>query len=180
MQRLSWRARLILAALRSSGVIIGVISPLAHADVMQTYDWAPGSTITGKNSVQAAITGGFVWDVTNETLVSVNTLMTNLDTSVQIDHLTIAGPQYTTQNMVFSAANGDFLQIFFTFNLGATPAPVGSIFGNQIGDFGGPDSVASWNMTANPVPESSTYALMLSGLGFLGFAALRRKQNRRN
>lgn len=34
----------------------------------------------------------------------------------------------------------------------------------------------SWTAAVTPIPEPSTYALMLAGLGLLGFAARRRKQ----
>jgi hypothetical protein len=35
---------------------------------------------------------------------------------------------------------------------------------------------AVWNI-ASPVPEPETYAMLLAGLGFIGFMTLRRKQN---
>lgn len=47
----------------------------------------------------------------------------------------------------------------------------------SIGNFsGGPESFLVYNLAAvNAVPEPETYALLLAGLGALGFVARRRK-----
>ena len=50
----------------------------------------------------------------------------------------------------------------------------------SIGDFaGGPETFLIYNLgtTVTPVPEPETYALMLAGLGAMGFVARRRKQS---
>jgi hypothetical protein len=50
----------------------------------------------------------------------------------------------------------------------------------SIGAFdGGPESFLIYNLggTINPIPEPETYALMLAGLGAMGFVARRRKPN---
>jgi hypothetical protein len=46
----------------------------------------------------------------------------------------------------------------------------------------GPQALAFDNLTVNlsPVPEPSTYAMMLAGLGLIGFIAYRRKNNSSN
>ena len=47
----------------------------------------------------------------------------------------------------------------------------------SIGNFsGGPESFLVYNLAAvNPIPEPETYALLLAGLGVLGFVARRRQ-----
>jgi hypothetical protein len=47
---------------------------------------------------------------------------------------------------------------------------------STIGNFaGGPESFLIYNLATNPIPEPETYALMLAGLGAIGFVARRRK-----
>jgi hypothetical protein len=46
--------------------------------------------------------------------------------------------------------------------------------GSESSDFGIPTVAAHWQLTA--VPEPETYAMLLAGLGLVGFAARRRKQ----
>ena len=47
---------------------------------------------------------------------------------------------------------------------------------STIGNFaGGPESFLIYNLAVNPIPEPETYALMLAGLGAVGFIARRRK-----
>lgn len=56
------------------------------------------------------------------------------------------------------------------YSISWTSTVVGGAFNNQVG---------SWTMTgvvaAAPVPEASTYGMMLAGLGLVGFAVRRRK-----
>ena len=49
----------------------------------------------------------------------------------------------------------------------------GNIFGKPASSFSGNVSLTA----LSPVPEPETYAMMLAGLGMVGFAARRRKQN---
>ena len=49
----------------------------------------------------------------------------------------------------------------------------------RIGDFaGGPETFLIYNLggVTAPIPEPETYALMLAGLGVVGFVARRRKR----
>ena len=60
---------------------------------------------------------------------------------------------------------------------GATFSAIGSSGRVQWGVFGPGADVGTWDMVATAaVPEPETYAMMLAGLGLLGFIARRRKQ----
>lgn len=57
----------------------------------------------------------------------------------------------------------------------STPGIAYAIFGATGGANG--SSVYADNFTITPIPEPETYAMLLAGLGLLGFTARRRKQN---
>lgn len=57
----------------------------------------------------------------------------------------------------------------------STPGISYAIFGATGGANG--SSVYADNFTITPIPEPETYAMLLAGLGLLGFTARRRKQN---
>ncbi|WP_374565565.1 FxDxF family PEP-CTERM protein, partial [Nitrosomonas sp.] len=53
--------------------------------------------------------------------------------------------------------------------------PIAYVQWNEVGSFAG---VVFWdNLVYAPVPEPETYAMLLAGLGLLGFAARRRKES---
>jgi len=67
------------------------------------------------------------------------------------------------------------LNTFITANFGAEVFTVGATFANAAG---GNDVIqaARFEGTMAPIPEPETYALMLAGLGVVGFVARRRKR----
>ncbi len=72
-----------------------------------------------------------------------------------------------------SSLYGTYLDVNHAINL--TPGSVfGAVMGNQIHTSSGPNVYA--DIYTAPVPEPETYAMILSGLGLMGFVARRRKQ----
>jgi hypothetical protein len=49
------------------------------------------------------------------------------------------------------------------------------VFSGLIVAYDAPVVVGTWNVTVSPVPEPESYAMLLAGLGLLGFATRRRK-----
>ena len=77
-----------------------------------------------------------------------------------------------------AAGNADSLahaDVVYNFNGNADRTYVGFEDVSGAGDMDYNDHQFSFTNVANPVPEPETYALMLAGLGLMGFVARRRK-----
>lgn len=96
----------------------------------------------------------------------------------------LAGSQRGTSetvNVIFGSENASFslnsADPFSTYSMNFTPGASGSYnfsYQNSGGDNVG---ILLDNVSVSPVPEPETYAMLLAGLGLLGFAARRRKVN---
>jgi hypothetical protein len=83
--------------------------------------------------------------------------------------------------------HGDSIGDFFGFDRDHAKHDLGSIFGNLKDLFGdlkdhwrwGKSPFCDWPPVVSSVPEPDTYAMMLAGLGMMGWIARRRKQQAR-
>lgn len=148
-----------------------------------------------KSSVDGTL--DFYWRVTNDANSSAaigsfrigNFVSPEYNANWRIDGLgTVApdsahrftGAQDSFVNFLFTGATGGGLQAgqdsnFFFFDTTATNYAKTAFFdltGTGVGGISGPFAAYS----PAPVPEPETYAMMLAGLGMLGFVAKRRKQ----
>ena len=79
--------------------------------------------------------------------------------------------------IVFGLTDAQVTQLNATMaaTLGDEVFTVGATFADSAG---GPETIAAIRLVAAPIPEPETYALMLAGLGALGFIARRRRGER--
>ena len=77
--------------------------------------------------------------------------------------------------LVFALSSGEAAQLNATIanNAGIEVFTTGGTFANAQG---GPETIAAARLTA-AIPEPQTYAMMLAGLGLMGFIARRRKHS---
>jgi hypothetical protein len=79
-----------------------------------------------------------------------------------------APPQFSNSGLLFDTADGHVVNLYSV--------------GSQMYDSSLPGSYSGWNpgvavqFSAVAVPEPETYAMMLSGLGLMGFIARRRRE----
>lgn len=85
----------------------------------------------------------------------------------------VSGGVYPTLNLTAGMAFSDFTFLADIGSFGYFDSQLGAFYGDDdnFGLIGG-----TWtNFIATPVPEASTYGMMLAGLGLVGFMAARRK-----
>lgn len=90
---------------------------------------------------------------------------------------------YTYAASVFNTAGPDSGWLEMTFGSGVGEAPVGTTafivnVTNYYDAFGTNTPIVGLDFEAAPVPEPETYAMMLAGLGALGFMSRRRRANK--
>jgi hypothetical protein len=124
-----------------------------------TYDYRTTFNLTGLNSGTAAISG--LWNTDNNGLgISIN----GVDTGVLGTHYTTGFTQFLNGDSPFSITSGFKSGVntldFFVNNGGSVPNP----------------TALKVEMTGTAaIPEPETYAMLLVGLGLIGFTARRKK-----
>lgn len=104
---------------------------------------------------------------------------TNLPVGDYIAYITVAGVSGPASGVYMAGSGGDGgLGGGFTFanTNGVDPLGLGASAGWYCVGCWSPDHM-QFSATMVPVPEPETYAMLLAGLGLLGFAARRRQQN---
>jgi hypothetical protein len=168
--------------------LIAVLVPLsAHAsDFLFSYTFDTGDYVTG--SFTGDLQGNIISNLSNVsvsldgTIFPTNNISVSSwsDTNFWVSGGAIASLDGTQNNFNFrsfdNVATYDFLAIpFFSAVTNNAQAYISLAFNNYPVDVVGYNA-QHWSVTAVPVPEPETYAMMLAGLGMLGFAARRRKQ----
>lgn len=142
---------------------------------------APGGNYSGSFSLTHAIAGAFedtftfVPSVDGVVKGSLITTGVNSATSIHFTSGTINSIPFTFQDLGFG-------EYGFTTAAYASAPLILSVFGIAAPSLAaGSSIVASYSgnlaATVSPVPEPSTYAMMLAGLGLFGFIASRRRKN---
>lgn len=145
-----------------TGSLTGVLNGLFINNVADIHVSLNGNEFTGAPLYAAA------WDAAN--LAWDNSVAPVISTKASLNNFIIADANVPTD---FGVSN-----YFFFTNDGTNGAQV---FANNLntGDIAldNPSNAnnTNWSITAAPVPEPETYAMLLAGLGFLG-ALVRRRQ----
>jgi hypothetical protein len=160
-------------------------SMLGMADYLgaaQSFNSAGNSSGRGTfaNSFQLTLnssqTGGFAGILT--AYVPASGLTNNLTVKPTSDPATWVRWIMTLDNL---NSNGRYQQILFTSPLG-TQLSAGQNFSLNVNFAGVMSNTSGWSASwddraVSAVPEPETYAMMLAGLGLMGFVARRRKQH---
>ena len=153
----------------------------AHAATFDfSYTFASGKSVTG--SVDGTLDGGFVDNLSNLEL-SYDGHAFSAATVGQTWDPSAAAFSADPVRLAFDGSRNEFLFSDGTLSFA---------FINDVDNFGGPSISASdldltvdntdidstinkWTLTAAPVPEADSYALLLAGLGVVGIAIRRRR-----
>lgn len=189
----SWRRAVVLLA----GVLAALAAPLSSAQV--TYSYAGNNFTTfqygeppeGSYTTAMRVTGSFQVASAFTPFVGYNITPLSYSFTDGRNVFSSASPVGTAYFELVADASG---QIFFwniQLRYEPTPGNVSQIM-TDIGQDSGVIAVTidgnssfdtawvnsqpgSWSVAVSPVPEPETYAMLLAGLGLLGFAARRRK-----
>ena len=173
MKCLSSMVRVLLLAL-------SLTAGQALANINYTFSgvtFASGGTLTGTFTTNDAINSLLTWNITTSVDAANNfgftyTPATSVNTATSLPYIIVLDAP-TLANPI------NILEVTFAGGLTATGAPI------TIGAFDSFEqhNTAHRNITAGSaivavgaVPEPETYAMLLAGLGLLGFFARRRKQ----
>ena len=153
----------------------------AHA---ATFDFSytfSGSNDTVTGSVQGTLSGGFVDNLHDLTLAYDGHAFSSatvgqtwdpalVDFSAAPVRLAVDGSQ---NNFLFSDGTLSFAFINDIDNFGGTSVSASDL-SLAVNNADADTSVGNWSLTAAPIPEPGSVALMLAGLGLLGVVARRR------
>lgn len=168
--------RLIKTVLALAVAIPTCLSMAAHADVF-SWSYTDGGTHVGSGSFSTGVTGN-PWTVLGVTGIADGYTITGLSLYAGADNLLyypgIANPGFVDFGGIsFTTASGPAFNLGGSYTAGQYVLNDSSI--NPIGYAGVAGSyVVSMNVA--PIPEPEIYAMMLAGLGVLGFVARRKKQ----
>ena len=130
-------------------------TPLAGESFVDTYAFSlAGSSYVTTGAVNSSDPGGQDLDFTNVTI------MQGLATIATFANTSISDAQESRTLLMTLLAAGNYSLV-----ISGIQSPGAGSYGGQLA------------ISAAPVPEPETYALMLAGLGAMGFVARRRRAN---
>jgi hypothetical protein len=198
VEHLPWRAVCVIRLLRQStmekmfkpialsgALILALAASPAKADTIVQYYFSPDASITDGTGAVESLSGGFLWDTTTDSLVSINTTVTGSDLTY-----TFTAPPDPTANLgaaweIDDPTNDNIsLVVAFANDLGlgqsdqlALVSPLG--YGASAVYYPSPTCCQTLVVTGSAdVPEPATMAIISVGVGGLGLVRRRQAMRR--